>query len=186
MEYEGCNNHKHTCSYSKWLIIFTEKQRRNFIVAFVFFIAHSLLNDSFSIRLCNKMSTLQSIQSTEVATQKRSRTSQIKTKKWNLKSWLHGHIKKEPIFHDIATLMNRFKHDIFTTCINIKMISTMSTKCTYMFWMNLAIKNKHFYEQHEEYDICNGNAVCLTWGKMWLFMYYSHELGVYLTVKKCT
>jgi hypothetical protein len=30
-----------------------------------------------------------------------------------------------------------------------------------MFCMNLAINNINFYDQHEEYDICSGNTVCL-------------------------
>jgi hypothetical protein len=71
-----------------------------------------------------------------------------------------------------TTLMNRFKHDIYTTRINIKTINILFTKCIYTFCMNLAINNNHFYEHQEEYDISNGKAVCLTWGKMWLFMHF--------------
>ena len=73
--------------------------------------------------------------------------------------------------------MNRFKHDIFTTWINIKMISILSTDFISMLYMNLTINNNHFYEQHEGYDIFNMNAVCLMLDKMWRFMYYLHELG---------
>jgi Pyruvate/2-oxoacid:ferredoxin oxidoreductase delta subunit len=61
----------------------------------------------------------------------------------------------------ISTLISRLKQDIFTTYINIKMASILFIKCIYMFCMNLPINNNNFYDQHEEYDICNGNALCL-------------------------